>query len=274
MPPATGPGGPFANPFYLVDQYGNPLATGNSTPADGVGNPSGLLPVESFPMAWNGSSWQRALNSSYNSDNNSASDVGQIVKADNFIFNGTGWDRQRSSGLGPGVPAVDDHIRALVVAGQAFTATSGILATATNANVYIAMGLLASNIAKNVLIYRITADAQNPTGDLHISQASSLDANLTAAITPLNNNLGSATTSLVTVKTTPASNTAPTSSSGTLRLQWGSAASLGNGVIDQITAATGSSIFIPAGATQGITVWIKIPTAANTGQINMEWVEF
>ena len=27
MPPATGPGGPFANPVYLVDQYGNPISS-------------------------------------------------------------------------------------------------------------------------------------------------------------------------------------------------------------------------------------------------------
>lgn len=164
----------------------------------------------------------------------------------------------------------EDQIRALIVAGQGFVATSGVLATATNANVYIAMGLLASNIAKNVFIYRILAGPQNTSGDYHLATMTAFDANVATAVTPANLSLGSATTPLATVKSTANGNTAPTSSTGTNIIQYGSAANLGAMEFLQ----NGAGIFIPAGQTQGVTAWIKIPTAANSGQITMFWVEF
>lgn len=40
MTPATGPGGPFANPIYLVDVYGNPITGSNGTSANG-----GAVPI-------------------------------------------------------------------------------------------------------------------------------------------------------------------------------------------------------------------------------------
>lgn len=189
------------------------------------------------------------------------------------FYESPGWYWQNVLAAGSSIiGAVSSKIEQLIENGQGFTATTGVLATATNANVYIALGLLASNIAKNIYIYRISAGAQNPSGDIHISQAASLDANLTAAITPLNNNLGSATTSLATIKSTANANTAPTSTTGTTRDQQGSAANLGYDI--EFIQQNNEGIFIPANSTQGITVWIKIPTAANTAQATFKWVEF
>ena len=165
-----------------------------------------------------------------------------------------------------------DRLRSLIMNGQGFTATSGVLATATNANVYIAMGLLWSSQVFNCWISRINAELEQAvTGAVRVTQATTLDANLTAAVTPLNNNLGSAVTSLATVKTTANANTAPTATSGTLRQVNGSIANP-NANIEVLQQ--GSGIFIPAGTTYGITVWVLAPTAGNAGQINFEYVEF
>lgn len=170
-----------------------------------------------------------------------------------------------------GLPTTD-RVRSLIMAGQGFTATSGVLATATNANVFIAMGLLWTSQVLNCWIYRINAELEQAvTGAVRLTSATSLDATLTAAITPLNNNLGSAVTSLATVKSTANANTAPTATSGTLRQVNGSVANP-NVNIEMVQA--GSGLFLPAGSTQGITVWVLAPTAGNSAQINFEYVEF
>jgi hypothetical protein len=163
----------------------------------------------------------------------------------------------------------ENFLTSLIAAGQGFAATTGILATATNANVYIALGLLCSAITKNVYIYRASVMAQNLTGDVRINGMTSFDANVATAVTAVNQNMGSATTALATTKSTANSNTAPTSTTGTIRFQTGGTA---NGHVELLQQ--GSGIFIPAASTQGVTVWIKIPTAANAAAINMEWVEF
>jgi hypothetical protein len=169
-------------------------------------------------------------------------------------------------------PLLSDQIKAATLAGAAFSATSGILATATNANVFIAMGLLASAIAKNILIYRINAELeQATTGAVRLTQATTLDATITAAVTPLNNNLGSSATSLATIKSTANANTSPTVTSGTLRQVNGSVA---NPNLNIELLQQGSVIFIPAGSTQGVTAWVLAPTAGNTAQICMEYLEF
>lgn len=164
----------------------------------------------------------------------------------------------------------EDQIRALIAAGQGFSVTTGQLSTATNTNIYIALGILANNIAKNIYIYQWDGMLMQVYGDLQMTVAISLDAALSTTLTPLNDNRGSATTSLATVKSTPAANTAPNATSGTVRRAYGSASNLG--VTEMLKQ--GNGIYLPAGSTQGVTAWVKAPAAGNTGMFNMAWVEF
>ncbi len=164
----------------------------------------------------------------------------------------------------------EDQIRALIVAGQGFSITTGQLSTATNTNIYIALGFLANNIAKNVYIYQWDGMLVQTYGDMQMTVATSLDATLATILTPLNDNRASVTTALATVKSTPAANTTPSATSGTLRRAYGSAANMG--VTELIKQ--GNGIYIPASSIFGVTAWVKAPAAGNTGMFNMSWVEF
>lgn len=163
----------------------------------------------------------------------------------------------------------EDFIKACTRQGQAFSATSGLLSTVTNANVYIALGLLCSAITKNVFIYRVNVMVQNLSGDIRLNTMTSFDANVATTVTAVNNNLASATTPLAVTKSTAPGNSVPTATTGTARSQ---TAGTANGTIELLQ--NGSGIYIPANNTQGVTAWAKIPTAANTGAINIEWIEF
>ncbi len=164
-----------------------------------------------------------------------------------------------------------DQVRALILAGQGFSVSTGQLSTATNVNIYIALGILANNIAKNIYIYQWDGMLVQVYGDMQMTVATSLDATLTTVLTPLNDSRGNTVIApLATVKSTPAANTTPAATSGTLRRAYGSATNLG--VIDLIKMNNG--IFIAAGQTQGVTAWVKAPAAGNTGMFNMSWVEF
>ena len=174
------------------------------------------------------------------------------------------------SSLDGGLPTVD-RIRSLIEAGQGFTATTGQLSTATNTNVYIAVGIAGLGITKNIFIYHWDGMLVQVYGDMQMTVATAFDGNLSAAITPLNDSRGNTVvTPLATVKSTPAANTAPTATSGTARRAYGSAANFG--VTDLIKQ--GNGILIAAGQTQVITAWVKAPAAGNTGMFNMSWVEF
>lgn len=163
----------------------------------------------------------------------------------------------------------EDQIRALIAAGQGFSVTTGQLSTATNTNIYIALGILANNIAKNVYIYQWDGLLVQVYGDMQMTVATSLDAALTTTLTPLNDSRGGGA-ALATVKSTPAANTTPSATSGTLRRAYGSAANMG--VTELIKQ--GNGIFLPASTVQGVTAWVKAPAAGNTGMFNMSWVEF
>lgn len=166
--------------------------------------------------------------------------------------------------------ATEEFIQAWIAQGQGFSVTTGQLSTATNTNIYIALSIFANNIAKNVLIYQWDGLLQQVYGDMQMTVSTSIDAAITQALTPLNDARGNGTTSLCTVKSTPAANTTPNATSGTLRRAYGSAANLG--IQDLIKQK--NAIFIAAGQTQSITAWVKAPAAGNTGMFNASWIEF
>lgn len=168
-----------------------------------------------------------------------------------------------------GIPTLDE-IQALILNGQGFSVSTGQLSTATNVNIYIGVGILASNIAKNIFIYQWDGMLVQVYGDLQMTVGTVLDATMTAAITPLNDRRDSATVSLATVKSTPAANTTPAATSGTLRRAYGSASNLG--VTEMIKQKNG--IFIAANSTQAIMAWVKAPAAGNTGMFNFSYVEY
>jgi hypothetical protein len=175
------------------------------------------------------------------------------------------------SSLDGGFPTVD-RIRSLIMAGQGFTATSGTIATATNANVKIGLELFVNQIVKSVFIYRINAALQQLTGDISLNSHTALDANLTATPTIFNQNPGSSNTSLATVKASPAGATAGTSKAGSIRNQYGSSAV---NPFNQELLQNGDGIFIPVNtANVGIITYVNAPTATNSGQVNIWWVEF
>lgn len=227
-----------------------------------------------------------AVNTDSNSQQSSAARMGMLdgdhvsfgAKADAVATSDTGtftllalFKRLLQKYQSTSTPIItEDQIRALIAAGQGFSVTTGQLSTATNTNIYIALGILANNIAKNVYIYQWDGMLVQVYGDMQMTVATSLDAALTATLTPLNDNRGSATAALATVKSTPAANTTPNATSGTLRRAYGSAANLG--VTELIKQ--GNGIFIPASTAFGVTAWVKAPVAGNTGMFNMSWVEF
>lgn len=166
--------------------------------------------------------------------------------------------------------ATEEFIQAWIGQGQGFSVTTGQLSTATNTNIYIALSIFANNIAKNVLIYQWDGMLQQVYGDMQMTVSTTQDAAITNTLTPLNDSRGNSTTSLCTVKSTPAANTTPNATSGTIRRAYGSAANLG--MMELIKQK--NAIFIAAGQTQAITVWVKAPAAGNTGMFNASWIEF
>lgn len=74
--------------------------TGNRTPADGVANPTTLVGAQAFLMGWNPntSQWDRIFAEGIQSDNDNGPSSG-LLSAENYpmLFDGTNWDRWRSS---------------------------------------------------------------------------------------------------------------------------------------------------------------------------------
>lgn len=158
-----------------------------------------------------------------------------------------------------------------IINGECFSAKV-IYPTATNANVRVGIGLFVNSIAKNIFIFSALAN-NSDTGeaDVTVTTGTALDTNFTQAFTPQNMNMGSANTSLATVKNTVTANTAPTGTQGTPILVY----RLTGQRPDVECFSNGSGILIPANtANIAINFYAKVPTAGKVGFIDIKYIEY
>ncbi len=158
-----------------------------------------------------------------------------------------------------------------ILAGDAYAVQfSG--ATAVNANVRVAVGIFANNIAKSIFIYRaICNNNDTAEADVTITHDTALDTHITNVLTPVNMQIGSSATSLATVKSTPNANQAPTIATGTNRAIY----RLTSSQLGLELFKNGSGILIPAGtANAAAEFWVKVPTAGKVGILLIEYIEF
>jgi hypothetical protein len=161
------------------------------------------------------------------------------------------------------------NIQQLIASGQSFIGNSGILATATAANLTVG-GLCVFNPAtsgKNILIYSLQVSATNASFcDIYHVTA---DEAFGAPITPQNLNLGSLATSVATCDSSPNNVAASVTKHGTKILTVNQAQI--QGPSEQLT--NGAFILLPAGSAHGIAVYPFITTIGNQFAVLAKWLE-
>lgn len=170
-------------------------------------------------------------------------------------------------------PVIDaDQIRALIMAGQGFDVTTGLISSSTNANLYGGLEIFANTITKNIFIYFIDILNINTSGDDEVRALTAQDPALNAASPPTPQNLqpGNSNTSLATIYWSGNNFTAGSALPGNLRWQGSSQANIHQYPI----TIPGDGFLLKAGTTEGIGIYNKIPTAGNTFAVTARYVEF
>lgn len=163
---------------------------------------------------------------------------------------------------GIGSPAItEDQIRAYILADQAFTAFINGYVTAGQA---AGISLFANNIAKNILIFRISVGAAIAGSNCKLAKSITDFALGAGGAVAENLDLSSATTSLVTISSTTAG-----SSSGTIFDYTLLPAYIPNEIL-----SGGECIFIPAGATEAIAAFCDLIVTTGAGFVSISWIEF
>lgn len=163
-----------------------------------------------------------------------------------------------------------DQIRLWILNGQGFSATPGNL-TGTVAGIFGALQLFNASTAKNIFIYSLRVSGNNSTiGTLQYQYTTALDANMTNNVAPQNAKLGGPASVV-----TGANCSSSPASSGTAITATGVTADIQNGAPTPVIEflSNGAGILLPAGANNGVAVYITI-TASEKYTCNMKWVEF
>lgn len=169
-------------------------------------------------------------------------------------------------------PIIDmDQIRALILAGQGYSVTTGLISSATNNILFGGLQIFVNNIAKSIFIYWIDILDITTSGDSEVRSSSALDPGLNGASppTPVNLRPGSSNTSLATIAWTAPGFTAGSALPGNLQWQGASAANAHQFPI----TIPGDGHYLKAGDIEGIATYAKLPTAGQTYAITMRYVE-
>ena len=160
-----------------------------------------------------------------------------------------------------------DQIRLMILAGMGYSATTGVLSSATNGNLYGGMGLFNNATAKNMLIYSILLSVSNNAFDSRLNLTSA-DPAMGSALSAYNLSPGGAA-SLATLSA-PANNF--TASVGIT----GNSIEAGGGQANTLVEwlQNGACVLLPKNAANGIAVYTKLVTAGNSFSVTIRWVEY
>ncbi len=171
--------------------------------------------------------------------------------------------------LGGILVAVEPNIQGWLRNGQAFSATTGLLATATNANLTIGGMCIfnPANSGKSVLIYSM--HVFTTVTSICRLNAVTADEAFGNPLTPNNMNLAGGT-SVVTCNSSANSVAASVTRHGIeLAIVTQGLSSAPNDVI-----TNGGYILLPIGSAHGVAVYPFVATAGNNFAVNAKWIEF
>lgn len=167
----------------------------------------------------------------------------------------------------------EDQIRAYILAGQGFSATTGLITTGIAA-AFVGIELLCNAAAKNILLYNvlITGNGNGADGRLYQGLTNTLDTGLTTnlATAGIVNQSGAATASVVTsLMGSPAATVQLGGLVGNQRVQIGVPQFYTNNLLQNE-----SVVFIPKSTVGFCAAYMKVVTLGNSAGLTLEWVEF
>jgi hypothetical protein len=184
------------------------------------------------------------------------------------IINGLGLDAagnlKVTSGGNPVTnPTItEDQIRAWIANGQGFSASTGILNSASGTNNYALSIFNPNTSGKNILIYSIQV-ANGSGGTTAILQRVTADPAFTA-VTPLNAKLGGSASAI-------AGHVSQATSNQTLSGTYDQVITIASTTMELLTS--GAVILLPNGSNNGLVAYIQTYSAA-INSILMRWVEY
>jgi hypothetical protein len=184
------------------------------------------------------------------------------------IINGLGLDAagnlKVTSGGNPVTnPTItEDQIRAWIANGQAFSASTGMLNSASGTNNYALSIFNPNNSGKNILVYSIQV-ANGSGGITAILQRVTADPAFTA-VTPLNAKLGGSASAI-------AGHVSQATSNQTLSGAYDQVITLASTTMELLI--NGAAILLPNGSNNGLITYIQTYSAA-INSILMRWVEY
>jgi hypothetical protein len=184
------------------------------------------------------------------------------------IINGLGLDAagnlKVTSGGNPVTnPTItEDQIRAWIANGQGFSASTGILNSASGTNNYALSIFNPNTSGKNILIYSIQV-ANGSGGTTAILQRVTADPAFTA-VTPLNAKLGGSASAI-------AGHVSQATSNQTLSGTYDQVITIASTTMELLT--NGAVILLPNGSNNGLVAYIQTYSAA-INSILMRWVEY
>jgi hypothetical protein len=184
------------------------------------------------------------------------------------IINGLGLDAagnlKVTSGGNPvtNPTLTSDQIRAWIANGQGFSASTGILNSASGTNNYALSIFNPNTSGKNILIYSIQV-ANGSGGTTAILQRVTADPAFTA-VTPLNAKLGGSASAI-------AGHVSQATSNQTLSGTYDQVITIASTTMELLT--NGAVILLPNGSNNGLVAYIQTYSAA-INSILMRWVEY
>ncbi len=184
------------------------------------------------------------------------------------IINGLGLDAagnlKVTSGGNPvtNPTLTSDQIRAWIANGQAFSASTGMLNSASGTNNYALSIFNPNNSGKNILVYSIQV-ANGSGGITAILQRVTSDPAFTA-VTPLNAKLGGSASAI-------AGHVSQATSNQTLSGAYDQVITLASTTMELLI--NGAAILLPNGGNNGLVTYIQTYSAA-INSILMRWVEY
>jgi hypothetical protein len=184
------------------------------------------------------------------------------------IINGLGLDAAGNLKVTSGGNTVNnptltaDQIRAWIANGQAFSASTGMLNSASGTNNYALSIFNPNNSGKNILVYSIQV-ANGSGGITAILQRVTADPAFTA-VTPLNAKLGGSASAI-------AGHVSQATSNQTLSGAYDQVITLASTTMELLT--NGAAILLPNGGNNGLVTYIQTYSAA-INSILMRWVEY
>jgi expansin (peptidoglycan-binding protein) len=161
-----------------------------------------------------------------------------------------------------GASITTDQVREWIVNGQGFSASTGMLNSASGTNNYALSVFNPNNSGKNILVYSIQV-ANGSGGMTAILQRVTSDPGFTA-VTPLNAKLGGAASAI-------AGHVSQATSNQTLSGNYDQVVTIASTTIELLT--NGAVILLPNGSNEGLVQYIQTySTAINS--ILMRWIEF